>query len=225
VTDWATVASLATAVATLVLAGATFSAVRSSNRSARIAEQALLAGQRPLVLPSRLDDPPVKVGWVDGHDVKLQGGQAHAVVEDGNVYLAMSIRNSGSGVAVLQGWLPRLEELPQAIVAFPQVDQFRRQTRDIYVGAGDVGFWQGALREEDETKVFIKRMVERRQRFSVDLLYSDLEGGQRAMTRVSWMPGGDQVRWLGTTSRHANVDHNDPREPPEIPPGLDLPET
>ena len=40
-TDWATISSLATAGGTLVLAVATFSAVRSSNRSARVAEHAL----------------------------------------------------------------------------------------------------------------------------------------------------------------------------------------
>ena len=45
--DWATISSLATAGGTLVLAAATFSAVRSSNRSARIAEQALQEQRRP----------------------------------------------------------------------------------------------------------------------------------------------------------------------------------
>ena len=42
--DWATVASLATALGTLVLAVATFSAVRSGNRTARAAELSLLTG-------------------------------------------------------------------------------------------------------------------------------------------------------------------------------------
>ena len=42
---------------TLVLAVATFSAVRSSNRSARIAEQALQEQRRPLLVNARLDDP------------------------------------------------------------------------------------------------------------------------------------------------------------------------
>ena len=55
--DWQTISALATAGGTLVLAGATFSAVRSSNRSARIAEQALLAGMRPLLVPSLSDAP------------------------------------------------------------------------------------------------------------------------------------------------------------------------
>jgi len=46
-TDWATVAaSGATAVGTLVLAGATFAAVRSSERTARASEAALLANIR-----------------------------------------------------------------------------------------------------------------------------------------------------------------------------------
>jgi hypothetical protein len=67
VADWQTISSLATAGGTLVLAVATFSAVRSSNRSARVAERSLLAGIRPLLLPSRFDDPTHKVLWHDRH--------------------------------------------------------------------------------------------------------------------------------------------------------------
>jgi len=52
VTDWATIASFATAVGTLVLAVATFSSVRSANRSARIAERSFLIGLRPSLAPS-----------------------------------------------------------------------------------------------------------------------------------------------------------------------------
>src|ERR1039457_6034019 len=42
--DWVTISSLATAGGTLVLAVATFSSVRSANRSARVAERSLLVG-------------------------------------------------------------------------------------------------------------------------------------------------------------------------------------
>ncbi len=55
--DWVTISSLATAGGTLVLAVATFSSVRSANRSARIAEQSLLLGLRPILIPSRDEDP------------------------------------------------------------------------------------------------------------------------------------------------------------------------
>ncbi|HKO25894.1 MAG TPA: hypothetical protein VJU80_00435, partial [Solirubrobacteraceae bacterium] len=63
--DWATISSLATAGGTLVLAVATFAAVRSSNRSARIAEVALQEQRRPLLAGSRLNvDPEQKIMFV-----------------------------------------------------------------------------------------------------------------------------------------------------------------
>lgn len=64
--DWATISSMATAGGTLVLAIATFGSIRSANRSARVAELSLLAGLRPLLIPSREDDPPERVRFGDG---------------------------------------------------------------------------------------------------------------------------------------------------------------
>jgi hypothetical protein len=55
-TDWSTIASPSTAGGTFVLAAATFTSVRASQRSARIAEQALLIGPRPVLGPGREDD-------------------------------------------------------------------------------------------------------------------------------------------------------------------------
>ena len=49
VADWVVISSLATAGGTLVLAAATFAAVRSSNRAARAAEESLMLGLRPLL--------------------------------------------------------------------------------------------------------------------------------------------------------------------------------
>jgi hypothetical protein len=65
VADWVTISALASAGGTLALAGVTVVSVRSANRAARIAEQSLLAGQRPLLVPSRSEDPAVKVGFQD----------------------------------------------------------------------------------------------------------------------------------------------------------------
>ena len=62
---WASIASAATAAGTLILAAATFAAGRSASRAARGAEQSLLAGLRPLIVPSRLQDPPQKVMFGD----------------------------------------------------------------------------------------------------------------------------------------------------------------
>jgi len=176
VVDWSTVASLATAGGTLVLAIATFSSVRSANRAARAAERSLLAGLRPVLVPSRLEDREEKLTWVDLHYTHLRGGRATVELVDGIVYLAISVRNVGTGIAVLQSWRPMVGRIhtedPRG-----DIDSFRRQTRDIYVPAGDLSFWQGALREQSEADYApIAEAIAAREAITIDLLYSDHEG-------------------------------------------------
>jgi hypothetical protein len=148
--DWATVASLATAAGTLVLAVATFSAVRSSNRSARIAETALQEQRRPVLAPSRFGDPTQKIMFLEGNWVSAAGGRAAVQHADGIVYLAIGLRNVGSGIAVCQGWSVRPEPDPTSNVPHAPLEEFRLQSRDLYVSAGDIGMWQGALRHPDD---------------------------------------------------------------------------
>ncbi len=83
--DWATISSLATAAGTLVLALATFASVRSSSRSARIAEAALQEQRRPVLAPSRPDDPVQKLMFVEGRWLSAAGGRGAAEHVDGNV--------------------------------------------------------------------------------------------------------------------------------------------
>src|SRR5437899_12721103 len=94
--DWVTISSLATAGGTMVLALATFSSVRSANRSARIAEQSLLVGLRPVLVPSRPEDPPERVTFVD-RGFSVSGGSADLAEGDGRDYMAMPPRNVGYG--------------------------------------------------------------------------------------------------------------------------------
>ena len=103
-TDWATIATFATAIGTLVLAVATFASVRSANRSARVAEAAFQVNLRPVLVTSRLDDPPQKIRWADDHWARLDASQAITEFLDGSIYLAISVRNVGSGLAVTFGW-------------------------------------------------------------------------------------------------------------------------
>jgi hypothetical protein len=208
--DWATVSSLATAGGTLVLAVATFASVRSANRAARVAERTLLIQLRPLLMPSRLEDPTEKVIWVDGHWAHLPGAHALVDVTDNACYLAMSLRNVGTGIGVLHGWYA----YPQRMLADqPHADpgEFRRQTRDLYVPAGGVGFWQGALRDNDAVvHADLLDTARRREPFSVDLLYGDHEGGQRMISRFILSPIRDGG-WLCAVGRHWNLDRRDPR--------------
>ena len=132
-----TTASLATAAGTLVLAIATFASVRSANRAARTAERSLLEGLRPVMVASRLQDPPEKIAFIDDHWVRVEGGHAAVEVTDEAIYLAIGLRNVGSGIGVLDGWHFTPERL-SGETAQPDPSSFRRLTRDIYVPAGDV---------------------------------------------------------------------------------------
>jgi hypothetical protein len=210
VADWVTISSMATAGGTLVLAVATFSAVQSSNRSARVAERALMAGLRPLLMPSRLDDPPQKVGFVDGRLLRVDGGRGAAEVTPDAVYLAMSVRNVGAGIAVLDGWRFSLQPEPGSGPP-PPVEEFHRLIRDIYVPPGDMGFWQGVFRDPN-TAEFRQAAdaIAAGERLVVDILYGDHEGGQRAVSRLSMTTTSDGG-WLVSAARHWNVDRDDPR--------------
>jgi hypothetical protein len=210
VTDWATVSELGTAAGTLVLAVATFAAVRSSNRSARLAERALLAGLRPLLLPSRLEDPPEKVGFQDDHWLRVPGGMAIADITDNIIYLAMAVRNVGTGLAVLNGWRFHPERLSGPAPA-PDPDLFRRLNRDLYIPAGDRGFWQGAFRDPAEPDFALARdAIAAGNVFSIDVLYGDGEGGQRTITRFTVIESRDG-NWITAVSHHWNLDRPDPR--------------
>src|ERR1700677_2180641 len=136
---WSIAASLATAGGTLVLAAATFVAVRSSNRAARATERALLAGIRPVLVSSRLEDPPEKIGFSDDHWVQVPGGRAVAEVTEDVIYLAMALKTVGSGLAVLDRWDFVAERLLGVDQNHRPPDDFRRLTRDIFVPSGDLG--------------------------------------------------------------------------------------
>ena len=210
--DWVTISALATAGGTLVLAAATFASVRSANRAARVAELSLLAGLRPLLLPSRLQDVTQKIGFVDDHWVQAPGGGGVADVVNGAVYLAISLRNVGSGIAVLHGWnFGAGRRSSSTAPDHAPLDKFHRLTRDLYVAPGDVGFWQGALRDPaTEEAQAARAAIEAREPLTIELLYGDHEGGQRIVTRFALMSREDGG-WIAAAARHWNIDRPDPR--------------
>jgi hypothetical protein len=207
--DWVTISSLATAGGTLVLAGATFASVRSANRAARAAERSLLVGLRPLLMPSRLEDSTQKIGFIDGKWLQVPGGGAAVEASDEAVYIAISLRNVGTGIAVLHGW--HLTPGRDTSREHPDAGSYTRLTRDLYIAAGDVGFWQGSFRDSSSSDFAEARAaIDARDALSVEVLYGDLEGGQRVISRYSLTPGRDGA-WLVSAGRHWNVDLPDPR--------------
>jgi hypothetical protein len=214
--DWSTIATLGTALGTLVLAIATFAAVRSSNRSALIAEVALQEQRRPILIPSRLDDPKQKLNFADGHWVSAAGGHAAADHVNGNVYLAINVRNVGSGIGVCQGWSVKagLTITRQQPNHDPEED-FHTQTRDLFIAGGDTGMWQGALRNPDDPlRAALAKAIDERETITIELLYSDLTGRQRAITRFGLLAikhDDKDDEWLASISRHWFLDFDGPR--------------
>lgn len=206
-TNWVTVSALATAGGTLVLAGTTYASVRSANRAARVAELSLLAGLRPLLVPSSSDDQPLRAGFGDGVGVTAPGGGAGVEVVDGRVYIAISLRNVGPGIGVLHGGYVH-DTTPRGLQDHAPVADFRLLTRDLYVPPGKIGFWQIAFRDDDPRREAVLAAVES-GRFAIDVLYGDYEGGQRVISRYGVLREDDG--WLLTVVRHWQVDRPNPR--------------
>ena len=215
--DWATISSLATAGGTLVLAVATFASVRSANRAARAAEESLLDGLRPLLVNSRLQDPPEKISFSDRHWIRVPGGHAAVEANDDAVYLAIALRNVGRGMAVLDSWAAQPGTVQSAQMPdHAPLSEFRRLTRDLYVPAGDFGFWQGAIR--DTSDPLFSRLRDAclgDEGLTIEILYGDSDGGQREITRFTMIPAKDpdsgERTWYATTARHWSLDRPDPR--------------
>jgi hypothetical protein len=214
--DWASVSTLAAAGSTLVLAGVTFASVRSANssartaeRAARIAEQSLLAGQRPLLMNSRLQDPTQKIDFQEGTRVHLDGGRATLKTTENVVYMAISIRNVGTGLAVLHGWYLCPEF--QRERSHPPLEDFTTQSRDIYVAPRDLGFWQGAYRDPGTASFkAAAAAIDAGDPMTLSLLYGDFEGGQRVISQFT-LRQGEKDTWLASVVRHFNIDQPDPR--------------
>jgi hypothetical protein len=219
--DWVTISSLATAGGTLVLALATFSSVRSANRSARVAERSLLAGLRPVLTPSREDDPTERVRFGDGQMVIVPGHGGAIDFGSDAVYFALAVRNGGNGLAVIHGWhvSPREDVTPGEPRPIrnedpPDEDAFHRQQIDLYIPAGDSGYWLGALRDPKEPGYDeVRAAAKADQAIQIDLMYGDHEGGQRQIARyvVSSWPDADIEGLRAIVVRYWSIDGTDPR--------------
>jgi hypothetical protein len=206
-TAWATLADIGTAAGTLVLAGATFIAVRASARSTRIAERALLAAQRPVLVPAGLDDPAENVQFADGRMFPVGNGRPLVARDAGVVYLAIPLRNVGAGLAVLRGYQivgeagSQVAHDPRGPARHlrgdppPQPRAFSPQQRDLLISTRRAGFWQAALRDS-KTRLYqeVTQAIGTRGRVTVDVLYGDQEGSQPSVTRFVLLPEADSWR-------------------------------
>jgi hypothetical protein len=208
--DWATIASVGTAAGTMVLGLATFASVRSANRAARTAERSLQVGLRPVLMPSRPQDPEERISWADGHATTVAPGAAYAWVQDGVVYLAIALRNAGAGLAVLRGWHVDTGRPSSPIKGHADPSTFRPMRRDIYIPANDTGFWQGVIRErEDPLRAELAAAIERGTPLTAEILYGDHEGGLPTISlfAIDHEEGGEGL--IASVGRHWLLDPQD----------------
>jgi hypothetical protein len=208
VADWVVISSLATGGGTLALAATTYLSVKSANRAARVAELSLLAGLRPLLVASNESDELQRVSFYDVHGIALPGARGAVEIVNENAYIVISLRNIGSGIAVLHGGIV-YAEFQRANVDPSPVEEFALLSRDIYIPPAAIGFWQIAYRNDTEERRALMDAIERGY-LTIDILYGDFEGGQRAITRYGLVREDDGA-WYMTTVRHWQVDRDDPR--------------
>jgi hypothetical protein len=91
----------------------------------------------------------------------------------------------------------------------PGLEEFRPLTRDQYIASGDIGYWQGAVRDPGDLQATLAAATAKRRRFVVDLLYTDQVGEQRTISRFGVLPGDDG--WLAAAARHWYLDAPAPR--------------
>ena len=132
---------------------------------------------------------------------------------DGNIYMAISLRNAGPGLRG-RGRVGR-----RAPCSRPPTHRTCNPTssggkRDLYIAPNDIGFWQAAIREpEDPDYAALRKDIEEVQPFTVELLYGDHEGGQRTITRFGMIPyqNDEACMWYPNVALHWNLDRPDPR--------------
>ena len=153
-------------------------------------------------------DPEQKILFQEGIWVVVPGGMATLEVADTVVYMAMALRNVGTGLALLHGW--HVQPGIQPDRTHPPLEDFTMQNRDIYVAPRDIGFWQGALRDPAaEIFTAVTTAIGAGDPMMLSVLYGDFEGGQRVITQFVLRRGNDA--WLASAGRHFNVDRPDPR--------------
>jgi hypothetical protein len=184
-----------------------------------------MVGMRPVLIPSREDDPLERIRFGDGQIVQVPGHGGAAEIHSDNIFMALGLRNGGNGLAVIHGWRARRRDDPSTpgagrVTEMPGLDEFRAQQLDLYIPAGDNGFWQGALRDPalpgyDEVR---DSLQDESGAIVVDLLYGDHEGGQRTIARfviAPWPTDDDRPDIEGPMRaivvRYWTVDGHDPR--------------
>jgi hypothetical protein len=211
-TDWATISSLATAGATLLLALGTFASVRSANRAARVAERSLLAGLRPVLAPSRLEDPPTRSPGSTTTGRRSAAAwppsSSSTTASTWQCRCATSVRASRSCRAGTRHWSTgRDSPTPSSTSSAASFGTSTFPPAASASGRGRAG-WRRRLPRGRGRRHPAAAPVRHRAALQRH------EGGQRTISLFSVSPraaGDDPDQWLCSVGRHWSLDRPDPR--------------
>jgi len=169
---------------------------------------------RPVLIPSREEDSEAHVGFGDGFSMTVAGHGGACEVGERAIYLALGLRNGGAGLAVIHGWRASVASREE-VGDRPDPDEFQAQQLDLYIPAGETGYWLGAMRDPDDRRFSpVQEAARAGERVIVDLMYGDHEGGQRTIARFSLIVEGDNSGGRRALAlRYWNLDREDPRDP------------
>ncbi len=111
------------------------------------------ANLRPVLVTSRLQDPVQKIRWVDDHWTAVEGAQASVELVDGQHLPGHLAAQRGLGAGCDFGW--------SVITGLATPDIAARRARAVPAcrpgtstsRAGDIGFWQAAIRERERPRL------------------------------------------------------------------------
>ena len=181
--------------------------VRSANRAARTAGRSLLAGLRPLLMPGAAGSGPE--GDVAGPALRPPSRGA-------------SCRRGGRRCDLCGRHASQRRQRrrrPARVVSQRRLGAgaadahaggtVRRLTRDLHIPAGDVGFWQGAIRDPGDP--YPRSSSPRSQRTTDHRRYPLRRPQGRPACHRSLRPHTVEDGYLLTSSRYRNLDQRDPR--------------
>jgi hypothetical protein len=153
------------------------------------------AGIRAVPMTSPLGDPPQEVSHIDDRWFQADGGRAVADVTGGAMDLVIPPRDVGMGPAVPDRWEFAADRIRSERSAGDSVNS-RRLQRDISAPVGDLGSWQGTVKDPTEP-MFAEagQAIAQRRRTAVDRPTVD----RRTVVRPAgsgWPQSGGTRTWI-----------------------------
>jgi hypothetical protein len=184
--------------ATIALAGTTMLVAVPAAWSALLSARQMKRNLLPIITPARPDGSKRVARFTPAKHVVLENADSFSQEDGERVYLAVCVRNIGSGVAVVRGVdansTDEVKELaPDGI---PALRGLVRSERSLYLGPTEAAYltmW--ATSSSSAGFDVVRRTVPAKGDLLLDLVYCDHAGRQLTVSRI-------ELRWASDANRY-----------------------